>query len=78
MGLSMKERNDKTVWAAYEKEGQILIEEACRRREEISEKHKNDPHHPGMDGSPEAKEAGEVTRWFGREIKKLREKHGIK
>lgn len=78
MGLSMKERNDKAAWAAYEKEGKALIEETCRKREEISERHKNDPRHPGMDGSPEDKEARALTKWYGEEIKKLRKKHGIK
>lgn len=78
MDSSMKDRNDKRAWAAYEKEGQKLIEAAARKREAVSQKHRGDPRHIGLDGNPEAKEAAEVTKWFSSELKKLRKKYGIK
>lgn len=78
MDSSMKERNDKKAWAAYEKEGQELIKETARRREIVSEKYKNNERQLGMGMTPELKEAAEVTKWFSEGLKKLREKHGIK
>ncbi|MCM1212920.1 MAG: hypothetical protein NC331_16660 [Lachnospiraceae bacterium] len=80
MDLSMKGRNDRAAREAYEKEGQELIKEACRKREEISRKHEDDPRprYPGLDGRAEDKESREVTLWFDRELKKLKKKHGIK
>ena len=74
----MKDRNDKKAWSAYEKEGQKLIKEAARRREAISEKYKNDKPDYGMGMTPEMEEASEVTKWFAREVEKLRKKYGIK
>ena len=37
MDSSMKDRNDKNAWSAYEKEGKKLMKEAAKRREAISE-----------------------------------------
>lgn len=78
MDSNMKDRNDKKAWSAYEKEGQELMKETIRRREAISEKHRNDVHGYGMGMTPEMKEASEVTKWFTQELKKLRKKYGIK
>lgn len=78
MDLSMKDRNDKAAWAAYEKEGRKLMKEAAKRREAISQKHKDDKPMMGLGISPELQEASEVTKWFGKEVKKLRKKYGIK
>lgn len=78
MALSMKERNGKKAWAAYEKDFEKLQAEVLKRREEISERHKNDPPMKGMGISPEFQELGEVSKWFSQELKNLRKKHGIK
>lgn len=77
MDSSMKDRNDKKAWAAYEKEGRKLIKEAAKRREKIAKKHENDSPMKGMGTSPEMKEASEVTKWFNQELQKLRKKYGI-
>lgn len=78
MDSSMKERNDKKAWEAYEQEAKKLAQEAYKRREEIARKHKQDIHPGGLGLSPEDKEAGQITKWFGREVKKLQQKYGIK
>ena len=77
MDSSMKDRNDKKAWAAYEKEGQRLVEEAARRREKIAKKHENESQMKGRGTSPEMKEASEVTKWFNQELQKLKRKYGI-
>ena len=78
MDSSMKDRNDKKAWSAYEKEGKKLMKEAAKRREAISKKHKGDKRECGMGTTPEMKEAAEVTKWFNEELKNLRKKYGIK
>lgn len=78
MDSSMKDRNDKKAWAAYEKDGQKLMREAAKRREAVAKKHKGDKQTYGMGTTPEMREAAEVTRWFTEELKKLRKKYGIK
>lgn len=74
----MKERNDRKAWAAYEKEGKRLMEEAAEKRDAILKKYGGTPHPPGLDTDPSAKELGEVTEWYGEEVAKLRERLGIK
>lgn len=79
MALSMKERNDGKAWEAYEKAGEKLKVEVMEKRKAIAEKYKNvPPPRYGMDGGQEQKELGEITKWFGQEVKKLREQYGIK
>lgn len=79
MASGMKERNDKKAWARYEKAGKKLMAEVVKKRKVIEKKYKTaeQPRY-GLDGSPEEKELGEVTKWYGKEIKKLREQYGIK
>ena len=79
MALSMKERNDGKAWEAYEKAGEKLKAEVMEKRKAIAQKYKNvQPTRYGMDGGQEQKELGEISRWFGQEVKKLREQSGIK
>ncbi|MCD7812128.1 MAG: hypothetical protein LUG91_09840 [Ruminococcus sp.] len=78
MALSMKDRNDKKAWSAYEKEGKKLMEEVMKRRKAIEEKHtSSETTLYGLDGAPDEKELAEVTRWYGEELIKLRQKYGI-
>lgn len=79
MVSSMKERNDKKAWAKYEKAGKKLMAKVMKKRKAIEKKYANveQPQY-GMDGSPGEKELSEVTKWYGSEIKKLREQYGIK
>lgn len=77
MDSDMKERNDKDSWLAYEEDGKKLMEEALQKRDAVSEKYRNIPHPAGLDTDPSAKELCEVTKWFGKEIIKLKRKHGI-
>ncbi len=76
--MSMRERNDEKAWAAYEKDARKLMEEAMGKREGISARHKKDPPGSGLGTSPEAKEARELSKWYGEELKKLQIRHGIK
>lgn len=78
MDSNMKERNDKDSWSAYEEDGKVLMKEALQKKNAVLEKYQNVPHPPGLDTDPSAKELSEITKWFGKEIIKLREKHGIK
>lgn len=79
MALNMKDRNDKKAWAKYKKAAKELMAEAMKKRMAIEEKYaKTEQPQYGMDGSPGEKELGEVTEWYGKELKKLREKYGIK
>lgn len=78
MASSMKERNGRKAWEAYEKAGEKLKAEAVRKREAVEEKYRDAPHPPGLDTDPAEKELGEVTKWFGQEVKRLREKYGIR
>ncbi len=78
MDFDMKERNDKDSWAAYEEEGKKLIEETLKKKDAILRKYRNILYPSGLDTDPSAKELHEITKWFGKEILKLREKHGIK
>lgn len=78
MALSMKERNDEKAWAAYEKDAKKLMKEAMGKREKISDRHRNDPPGSGLGISPEAKEARELSKWYGEELKKLQTRHGIR
>lgn len=79
MALNMKDRNDKKAWAKYEKAAKKLMTEAMKKRKAIEKKYaKTGQPQYGMDGSPGEKEFGEVTKWYGEEIKKLREQYGIK
>ena len=78
MDLNMKERNDKKAWSAYEKDAKKLMKETWKKREQISDRHKKDTPVNGLGLSPEAKEARELTEWYGEEIKKLQIKHGIR
>ena len=73
MVLSMKDRNAKK----YEKECDKLKKEVLRRRKEISDRHKNDPPMRGMGLSPEAQELNEVSKYFSKEIKRLKTKYGM-
>ena len=77
MDSSMKERNDKESWAAYEEEGKKLMEEARKRRDAVLKKYEDTAYPPGLDTDPANQELGEVTKWFGEEIEKLRKKYGI-
>ncbi len=79
MALSMKERNDEKAWAAYEKAGKKLMAEVMEKRKAVEKKYKDHvrPQY-GLDGDPEARELKEINKWFGEEIKKLQNKHGIK
>ncbi len=78
MDSDMKERNDKDSWSVYEEDGKKLMEEALKKRDAVLEKYRNIPHPPGLDTDPSAKELHEVTKWFGKEIVKMKRKHGIK
>lgn len=79
MASSMKERNDKKAWAKYEKAGKKLMAEAVKKRKAVEKKYANIRRtYYGLDGSPGEKELGEVTKWYARELKKLRERYGIK
>ncbi len=62
---------------SYEEEGQKILEECFRRREEIMKQYEEiDKRHPrGLDGRPSEKPLHEVTVWAVEEIKKLREKY---
>lgn len=75
MALSMKEQRNKK---AYERAAQKLKKETLRKREEVERKYKDVPHPTGLDTDPAEKELGEVTHWFGQEIKRLRKKYSIK
>ena len=44
----------------------------------ILRKYRNILYPSGLDTDPSAKELHEITKWFGKEILKLREKYGIK
>ena len=75
----MKERNDKKAWKKYEKAGKKLMAETMKKRKAIEKKYANVKQFQyGIDGSPGEKELGEVTKWYGEELKKLREQYGIK
>lgn len=78
MALSMKERNDEKAWAAYEKDAKNLMQKVMGKRDQISDKHKDDPPGTGLGISPEAREARQLSKWYGEELKKLQIKHGIK
>lgn len=71
--MSMKDRNAKK----YKKECDKLKKEVLRRRKEISDRHKNDPPMRGMGLSPEAQELNEVSKYFSKEIKRLKTKYGM-
>lgn len=75
----MKERNDKKAWAAYEKAGKKLMARVMKKRKAVEKKYKDyvRPSY-GIDGDPEFKELGEINKWYSQELKKLREKYGIK
>lgn len=76
MDLNIREKSYEERLEMFEKEKTILISEAAKRDEEISEKYK-DYVHVGIDGHPWEKERREVTRWVVEEAKKLKEKYGI-
>lgn len=77
MGLSIEEKNDKATLDAYLAEGQRLIEETKKQVESLEEKYKDKPRNVGIDGDPEMEERREITRWFGREVKRLQTEYGI-
>lgn len=78
MDSNMKERNVKEAWSAYEEDGKKLMAEAIKKRNLVLKKYENIPHPSGLDTDPSSKELGKITKWFGKEIVKLREKYGIK
>lgn len=78
MVSAMKDRNDKKAWAAYDRDSKKLMKKTLKKRSAVEKKYKDAPHPPGLDTDPAEKELGEVTKWYGQELKKLREKHGIK
>ncbi len=78
MVLSMKERNDKKAWAAYEKEAKKLMKKTMKKREQISARHANDPPAKGLGLTAEDREARRLTQWYREELIKLQIKHGIK
>lgn len=73
MALNMRERNTEKA----EREFELLKAETLKKREAVLEKFKNVPHPPGLDTDPAAKELGEVTKWFGREVKKIKARYGL-
>lgn len=48
------------------------------KKDAVLRKYRNILYPSGLDTDPSAKELHEITKWFGKEILKLREKHGIK
>ncbi len=79
MDSGMKDQNDKKAWEKYEKAAKKLMAEAIKKREAVEKKYANVPQpHYGLDGSPGEEERREITKWFAKELKKLREKYGIK
>lgn len=48
------------------------------KKDAILRKYRNILYPSGLDTDPSAKELHEITKWFGKEILKLREKYGIK
>ena len=77
MASSMKEKNDKAAWDAYQAEGKRLMEETMRQVEDLEEKYKDKPRNAGIDGDPEMEERREITRRFAQEVKCLQTKYGI-
>lgn len=73
MALNMRERNAEKA----EREFELLKAETLKKRDAVLEKYKNAPHPPGLDTDPAAKELGEVTKWFGREVKKIKARYGL-
>lgn len=73
MALSMKERNDKRA----EKKLKRLKAKTLRKRDRIVRKYKNKPPAAGMDGAPIEKELGDLTKWFGREVKRIKAKYNV-
>lgn len=61
----------------YEDECKKLSEKCMKKREKIISKYKDAPYVGGLDTSPDSKELGEVTKWFSKEVKKLRAKYGM-
>ncbi len=73
MVSSMKDRNARK----YEKECEKLKQEVLRRRKKISKKHKNDIPVKGLGISPEFQELSEVSKYFAKEVKRIKSKYGI-
>lgn len=73
MALNMRGRNAEKA----EREFEALKAETLKKREAVQEKYKNAPHPPGLDTDPAEKELGEITKWFGREVKKIKARYGL-
>lgn len=79
MALSMKEKNGEKTRAAYEKAAKKLAAAAVKKRNALETKYKKLPKPEyGIDNDPEMKEAGEITKWFSQELKKLKQQYGIR
>lgn len=78
MDSSMKERNDKEAWSAYEEDGKRLMQETLKKRDAVLEKYENVSHPSGLDTDPSSEELKEITEWFGKEVERLKKKHGIR
>lgn len=73
MVLNIKGRNAKKSRKEFEK----LEAEVMRRRKVIEEKYKEVPYPPGLDTNPAEKELAEVSKYFSKEVKRIKSKYGI-